>query len=207
MIKLRDRNSIVSYLQIYLKTVYPTPYLVNENSISPYNNKELKVTGSYDIQTYLCLSCYMANYYPNEGFPYYYVKDGDDNIIKVEYGQKDPITEEVKSLKEVLDYNIDNLLKINSTYNIDERVMSYVFEEVVTDLSEEDEVFRIQKLIYGDKFVPKEYIGNYDSIRDYIKSVQSKRIEQGGLVGSYKDFKVTSYCDPWTERLLVEGRS
>lgn len=95
---------------------------------------------------------------------------------------------------------------------VTERVLSYIFDEVVSESSEPDEVLRVQKLMYPPNF-PGKRAGVYDDImrtdvetyqRNFIKGYTSKEgvIE---LPQGFTGFKVTGYVDPWTEWVIKGG--
>lgn len=89
--------------------------------------------------------------------------------------------------------------------NLDDRILSYVFEQVVTPISDMDEIFRVQKLIYPEG-VSYNRAGVYDEkMLNDVKGVQRdflSKYSSGDLPEGYMDFKVTGYVDPWTEVLF-----
>lgn len=223
-ISLHDRNIIVAYLQIFLKENFPDARVYNEDGTSEVlNTKTLKVTGSYDYLTYMILSCYMYATYPREGYPRETVwttvideKTGEEKVV---FSMKDfdisNHSEEIEKgenpLKNVILENINETCEKGyyQIVDIPERVLSYIFNEVVTSLSTKDEVFRVQKLIYAPDKVPFNLAGDYEGVfEDTIKDTQQRFIDIHTykdvgikLPSNYEGFKVTGYCDPWTEVL------
>lgn len=293
VINLQDSNLVVNYLQIFLRdtfgvTLRKAPDNTDVAQGTAYEitmNEPIKVTGVYNLQTYLSIALYMAFNYPNEGYPYRWERDSKNEsawipypyepsrllktleTIKIDHSgyrftsrdkteaQKDyqeefeeelktpefldhsellryfvsieQMNEYVNGIKEVTEDNVRdclvNILVANmSTTSVNtiaaqmpERVLAYVFDEVVTPLSEMDEVFRIQKMIYYPA-VPREVAGKYDkkfngiSTMDRVTQYQQEFINKytdpkTGVVSlpeSFKDFKVTGYLDPWTEFII-----
>lgn len=77
MIKLNSRSLLVNYLQVYLKDYFGIT-LVKSNTNLSYptddryeisQSEEIKVTGRYNLQTYLSTALFMIYNYPNEKFP------------------------------------------------------------------------------------------------------------------------------------------
>ena len=291
-IKLQDRNLIVSYIQILLRDYFGvslTSNISSNDSLSDikYNitlNNPIRVTGDYNIQTYLSSALYMAFNYPNELFPIrydigtsstellqtsfdqdklkytmdkvldyvskstelvkiteewynqvivgegeskdtkvfnwstllkYFADDNEDNIqVKVydmiyqgntEYS-KDDINE---SLVVFLSHNLSMVTFYNEVADINERIISYMLNEVVTPISEPDEVTRAQKLIYPEG-IGYDRAGKYDGqMIDDVSKVQSDFISshtnKDGVVSlpeGFSGFKVTGYVDPWTELII-----
>lgn len=115
----------------------------------------------------------------------------------------------------ILSKSNDDSIKYPDRLNIDDRIMSYILGEVVSELSEEDEIYRIQKMLYkdqADQRIPVEIYGSYTnkglygdpdlSLQDYIVDLQTRYLAAGQLPQGFDDFKVTGYIDPWTELLL-----
>lgn len=214
MIALRDKNIIVAYLQIYLKEYFPNAIIYHpDGTIETINNKPLKVTGVYDYTTYQVLACYMYATYPNEKFPKESIWTTDETGKPVFEGMQDFSGD--KSLKEVIDENI-NITCMRGYYEaieIPDRVLSYILREVVTVNSSMDEIFRIQKLIYGPSKVPISEAGVFtEPLVENVKNIQQMYLDthtfkndEGEEIidvpSNYKDFKVTGYVDPWTEVL------
>lgn len=222
-INIRDRNIIVMYIQIFLKERYPEAivktiikdrYGREQETKVNLLKKPFKVTGTYDLPTYLLLSCYMNLYYPNEKYPYEAIIE--DGVYK---GYQDFSGD--KSLYDVLTENLRLYQKDRNLIKIPDRVLSYILREVVTDQSSDDEIFRIQKLIYNPAKIPNEEIGKFsDSLRksvidiqeEFIKSHTYKIVENHELTDktevrfpdNYEGFKVTGYIDPWTEVLYEQ---
>ena len=71
MIRLQDRNLIVSYIQTYLRDYFGMTLvrLKTKNSYEISQSHPIRVTGRYTIQTYLSVSLFMLYNYPNEQFP------------------------------------------------------------------------------------------------------------------------------------------
>lgn len=303
VINLQDRNIIVSYIQIILKEQFGVTLkkITSDNYFSEAKedayeitmNDRIKVTGTYNLQTYMSTALYMAFNYPREQFPYiWYVDDLSvwhklpydpdkltvsmnkvlewasdwrknnaykyitddlldaeqyDKVVESDYETNltwndltkyyspevgntvnlmnfinSKTTRDSKSLVvEVSDIQtvLVNVIVSNSmlstanrsSVEIPERVLSYLLGEVVSPLSEQDEVLRIQKLIYYPNISPHR-AGVYDDImtrdiENYQKDFLSKYKTPDGtyeLPESFSGFKVTGYVDPWTERIIVE---
>lgn len=110
-------------------------------------------------------------------------------------------------LNDILISIIINNSTIGASYRevteLNERVLSYFFGEVVSKLSTKDEIYRIQQMIY-DK-VPLSRIGKFDEQMTLdIKRYQQDFIKEVVRPDSYNNFKVTGYVDPWTERVIRE---
>lgn len=118
-------------------------------------------------------------------------------------------------LVKILVANMKVSITNHDALQIPERVLSYIFDEVVTPLSSNDEIFRAQKILYGDR-IPSSRVGIYDSqmIED-VKEIQTKFVTRntftiGGstkieLPAGFEDFKITGYIDPWTELIMKGG--
>ena len=104
----------------------------------------------------------------------------------------------------------------NNVIAIPDRVLSYILKEVVTPVSEIDEIFRMQKIMYAPNKVPSELVGTYDDMfmhnvevmqRSFIDAYTFTEVEgteevhKVDLPDNYKGFKITGYVDPWTEVL------
>lgn len=308
VINLQDRNLIVNYLQIFLRDVFGiTLRKVSDlNDIALTNvyeitvNDPIKVTGSYNTQTYLSLALYMAFNYPNEGYPYKWEMSQESSSEwiaypyepsklrltlqtvagKVSFPSKGTnetednyenqcrevykkfylmLPEEIVKSQDVYDYdgllryflnaqmmsqcingleskedvtddtvrgclvnvlvaNLNSLAINPVAAQVPERVLAYVFNEVASSLSEEDEIYRVQKLLYSK--IPREIAGKYDvplkstgkSTMDLVRECQQKFIDDytrdgvTNLPSNYSGFKATGYFDPWTE-LMVRSKN
>lgn len=118
-----------------------------------------------------------------------------------------------KSLIVFLVHNLEESQNNRDILSLDDRVLSYFFEEVVTPLSEPDEILRAQKLIYIPD-IEYDRAGKYDSkMIDDVKKRQQNFLsvhtsESTGevvLPEGFEGFKVTGYVDPWTEVVLKGG--
>lgn len=275
-INLNDRSLITSYIQIILRDYsglsVKFPNDLGRDFIDDWyevtSSSPVRVTGTYDLETYAAASLYMAINFPNEQFPYRY-DEVEGQIVKTPYDRNKlnstiswiktwfsgSISEEVytgqnpdfsvvfdwttlmryfssenslkdclknnKSLSEIFNdtvlvfivHNMEFSIEDKEVTSLSERVLSYFFNEVVTPISDRDEVYRVQKKIY-DK-IPKNSRGIYlDDMSERVKTIQQRFIDihtvddgetrRVNLPDGFEDFKVTGYVDPWTE-LLIDG--
>lgn len=118
-------------------------------------------------------------------------------------------------LVKILVANMKTSVTNHDALQVPERVLSYIFDEVVTPVSSNDEVFRAQKILYGER-IPVERVGVYDDqMVEDVKEIQTKFISRNTfmidgstkiqLPGGFEDFKVTGYVDPWTETIIKGG--
>lgn len=218
-IKLKSRNLLVSYIQIFLQERFGLTFdfervdYVDDQYKPVYtinNDKKFLVTGTYDEKTYASLSLYMAYYYPEEGYPLYWEYNESSkpqwkSVTLTDYAEsKGKTSREI--LEEVLASNLQNLQNHIEIADIPDRIVSYFLGEVVTPRSHEDEITRIQKMLYTPKISPKR-AGKYDDqMLEDIGKIQEKYLEENSdhLPAGYEGFKVTRFVDPWTERILKE---
>ena len=129
MIALRDKSLQVAYIQIFLKEYFPDAKVYNDdNTVTTLNTKELKVTGIYDYITYQVLACYMYSTFPNEKYP---------NELVIEEGVVTGVQEfsGTKSLTQVITENLQYAKLYPQVFDVPDRVLSYILNEVVTPLS------------------------------------------------------------------------
>lgn len=327
VINFQDKNLIVSYIQVVLKETFGVTLRTSDTSIRNVSasdsyeitmGQSIKVTGVYDLTTYLSLALYMALNFPNEQFPSKWVRDGDwikypyepvklkdsanliiEAFLKADPSDKgqfwnsleekynellkkiydglekflkdtvDPLKdwsefcwnyiykfyltwkalvnnfnneedlvdvlsscafrenkvftdEEVRScLVKILSANIKISSEDTDVLQVPERVLSYIFDEVVTPLSSDDEVYRAQNLIYLNPQVSSRTnppIGVYnDEMTRRVKEIQELFVKDNTLStgdttkvvmpGGFEDFKVTGYVDPWTELIVKRDPS
>lgn len=120
-----------------------------------------------------------------------------------------------KSLIVFLTHNLEASQISREVLSLDDRILSYFFEEVVTPLSESDEILRIQKIMYPSG-IDYTRAGIYDDImtedvKKYQQDFLDKHLNKGTdsseivLPEGFEGFKVTGYVDPWTEVVLKGG--
>lgn len=186
VINYQDKNIIIMYIQIFLKEHFN--YTVHKvtprrKSLASYyeitNNDPLKVTGYHNLQTYSALALYMAYTYPNEGYPVLWkrVTDNSNNTnlwVSEDFYYNGSNDDE---LLNVIISNLENSLNYKGTVQIPERVLSYIFNEVVTENSTDDEILRIKKLI-GDNLNYKEALKYTEEFSDQVKQIQQSLIDQ-----------------------------
>lgn len=146
--------------------------------------------------------------------------NGEDGIYDTLYRRSSEelyTTEDI--LSSVIVFLTNNLVQVNSNpdvVSLNDRIVSYILEEVVTSISSPDEILRVQKLLYPQGV---EYVrsGRYDQeMTEDIKKVQQDFINLNTVITSsgnlntvlpegYDGFKVTGYVDPWTELILKGG--
>lgn len=224
VISFRNQSLMVFYIQVFLKEKYPEALVYDENTQESItvNDKKLRVTGIYDYTTYQVLSCYMQSYFPNERFPKEIVWDESKGTKKFKSIQDFTVPEGVSATEHLIDVITENIEYCKSgnpdILNIPERVQSYFLNEVVTPYSPQDEVFRIQKMLYNPNKMPDIISGEYYGVfEETIRKIQQTYIDKNSYIYEeddkivlkyperYKDFKVTGYCDPWTEVLIENG--
>jgi len=223
---MRDNDIVASFLQIFLKEFSGlTLNKIEANRFNDYteewvisSSKPIKVTGFYNTQTYGALAIWMARNYPKEGYPIKWSVDDKGIWSYTEY-DAEADDEDMTELKNTILNNIDFLSIKPDAIDVPDRVLSYVFGEVVSPLSERDEITRVQKLIYQPKIDPMR-AGRYDDIMtEDVKSIQQKfidlytittivdghEVKTAYLPDNFEGFKVTGYVDPWTELIMVGG--
>jgi len=200
-------------------------------------NSKIKVSGYFDNMTYIALSIYMALNYPNEGFPWYWY-EYEDPITQIkewrhiEYSKaeddkaNEALLEQYRGLNPDMNYHpllcyiLQNNIELISTktdiVQIDDRILSYIMDEVVSENSDPDEIFRMQKIIYPNG-LPKTRTGIYDDIlKEKVKEFQLKVIDYfknkniidiGLHYGIFYNLKATGYIDPATEYLIKKQDS
>lgn len=220
-ISYQSNNLIVTYLQVFLRdycglkirtsvvidTSTGDPVTVNEISRS----SPVEVTGYYDLQTYESLALYMAYNYPEEGFPQKWTYDEEGKTWRSEdykYLPLDDGSYPTEELLKMIKSNESYSLRDSKVIEIPERVLSYIFGEVVTPTSSKEEIQRVRKLLYRDQ-TKTSYVYDSKMVED-VKSLQKSFIDKFESAGQslpdpFKEFKVTGYVDPWTEILLKEG--
>lgn len=122
-----------------------------------------------------------------------------------------------------LTHNLEVLPYQSRVVELNDRIISYFLDEVVTPSSSADEILRIQKLMYPDgisfdkagKFFEKtvDSVGNTitNSMEQDVKLVQQTFIDNYSVSGQFtppegfSGFKVTGYVDPWTEWIIKGG--
>lgn len=172
-IHYQDRNLIVAYLQIFLKeNMGAVVHKVTPRSKSekPYyeisSNDLIKVTGYWTPQSYSALALYMAYNYPNEGFPYKWTKQ--EGVNSISWKSEDYIYDggDTTELVKIIGDNLDNYAyaKASSTKSdqydllyVSERVLAYIFNEVVTKSSTPAEIFRVKTMMYPTIYVDSDH--------------------------------------------------
>lgn len=181
IINYNDNNLIVMYLQIFLKEVFGTTIekiTPRRKSIAAYyqitTSTPIKVTGIYNVQTYSALALYMAYNYPNEGYPQKWTKDSKGKWSATDY----IYTNNLDELVDIIAVNIENLYNNTDVIQIPERVLSYIFNEVVTPISTPEEILRIKEIIYN-KDIPREHYLDYtEELTEYVKKIQKEFIKR-----------------------------
>lgn len=122
-----------------------------------------------------------------------------------------------------LSHNLEVLPFQSRVVEINERILSYFLDEVVTATSDPDEIMRVQKLMYpyemtydkAGRFFEAEVNDEGKVVRNSME--QDIRNLQQGLIKRYSvsgeflppegfiGFKVTGYFDPWTEWAVKGG--
>lgn len=188
----QDRNLIVTYLQIFLKDnvgAVVRKVTPRSKSIKPYyeisSNEEIKVTGYWTPQSYSALALYMAYNYPNEGYPLKWTKTELDGSVvwKSEDYVYDDNQDELVSIigSNLEDYSYAKASSSRSERTdllyVPGRVLSYIFNEVVSSLSSPSEILRIKKMlypsIYADSLHKNPLSYGEDLFNDVIKIQQS----------------------------------
>ena len=224
VINYQDRCLQVSYIQIFLKDYFgltiekqKSARATQDNEYQLTSNSPIKVTGYYNLQTYSSLALWMAYNYPKEGFPQvWYLSESNQWEYKdftEDYPSDDYTTEEFRTyISQVISTNMDNFIVNHDIIRIPERVLSYVFNEVVTSHSTPEEVVRVKQLVLGTPIGRKLALEYHDDFEKIISRIQSDFIAlytingEVSLPEQYKEFKVTGYVDPWTE-LIIKGGS
>lgn len=226
-INYQDKNLIVMYLQIFLKEYFGTTVrkvIPASRLKSDYyeitSSDPIKVTGYWNLQSYSALALYIAQNFPNEGFPYTWTPE--EVGTRVVWNKSDSFNEndqndivfhtplsEDKLLK-IISNNMEYSISNKQTVEVPERILSYVFNEVVTPSSTPEEILRIKRMIYTEVRDHPGVLKYSDQLGLKVKSIQQKYIDDHTISGvirlpdQYKDFKVTGYVDPWTE-VLIKG--
>ena len=230
-IRYLNKSVIVQYIQIFLQEksgllIAKNPDYIGDNNITEKleyyitMNQKINVTGYYDNQTYMAVALYMGLNYPEEGFPYCYAREYDEkgNLKWVtypygegEYAETDK--ENYPKLCEIIMHNINIANEYVDVLNIDEKIVSYLLDEVVTPSSDQDEILRVQKLLYPNG-ISMDRAGIYDeAMLNTVKSIQKNAldiymrtsttaIDSDLMYKTFKNLRVTGFVDPWTELLI-----
>ena len=195
MIKLNDTSLLVSYIQIRLKESLFSNAPRTIDGVTTYDLEDgLRVTGSYNRDTYRCASLFMNKLYPNEGFPC-----KSDSVDPSEYELPENYT-----VYDLIDENI----RLSSIYpevlDLPDRVIAYFVKSVVSEISPDEEIYDIEKLIYGSAAsIPLKVLrGGYPELSECVKNKQALIKDKYGSSSSDRegiDIKVTGYFDPITE--------
>ena len=189
-INYQDNNLIVMYLQIFLKDYFNTflqkkkPYVKEDPEesgnyavvVDEYeiiNNQEIEVTGYWNVQSYTSLALYMAYNYPNEGYPMKWIETSDNEHIAKDY----IYTGNQEELIEVIVNNIESLIRFRGSLMVPERVLSYIFDEVVNPQSADTEILRVRKLL-GEDFDYTNALIYDDGLLGTVKDLQCKFISR-----------------------------
>lgn len=92
ILSLNDRSLITSFVQIVLRDIsglsVKVPHSTSESTIDDWyevtSSSPLRVTGTYDLDTYGAAALFMAVNFPNEQFPYRY-DEVEGNIIETPF--------------------------------------------------------------------------------------------------------------------------
>lgn len=212
-IKYQDSNLLVTYLQIFLQKYFNTTVKKitprKKSSPSYYiitSTDELRVTGSYNPQTYTAISLYMAYNFPNEGFPRKWRETSKESWSVEDYIYKGNEEE----LKNIISHNVELFIKNREIITIPDRVISYLLNRVVTPQSSPEEIVKVKKLVFTN--VSRFNVLSYDeALMEKVRSIQQKFINDhtsGRVVDlppQFEGFKVTGYVDPWTEIVIKGG--
>lgn len=216
VIKYQDSSLQVSYIQIFLREYFglsvESAYNRETDSYDYFvtGSTPIRVTGHHEIQTYTSIALWMAYNYPNEKFPQVWSKSNgewicEDNSLVPE---SPDYREQVKNIiVNNLNYFTDN----HDVIQIPERVLSYIFNEVVTPISAPEEILRVKKLVYfNEKFPDTTALKYTDVFMDKVKEIQETYLSSyentpSQIPRQFKDFKVTGYVDPWTEIIIKKG--
>lgn len=233
----QDKNLIVTYIQIYLRENFGrsvrkvnadfTQTLranIEQETLSQYeitSDDPIEVTGYLTPQTYSAVALYMLQYYPNERYPVKWELTDDGWTSDDSY--YDDYTDNWRNVlltpsnwdeiaNQIIGPNMQSYDVNGSSIEIPERVISYILGEVVSELSSQDEVMRIKRLLVDYNYDSKT-LGDIGESLDYDENLQHVicRIQQR-FINKYPSppvqfsgFKVTGYVDPWTE-LIIERR-
>lgn len=222
----------------YPNEMFPVRYDLKEGSVNtwiktPFDSQKLKLTMDYlinqeagkgkysftedDYREIISQSEDPSLYFSYEDLlRFFYSNDHLYEILlnrknKEEYSRSD-INE---SLVVFLSHNIEEGRFNKDATSIDSRIISYFLNEVVSKMSDPDEIFRIQKIMYPQG-VTYDRAGVFDDqMTEDVKECQQSFIdlyttESGdkkvvNLPEGYDGFKVTGYVDPWTELVLKGG--
>lgn len=142
----------------------------------------------------------------------------EDDLYEVLYSKenKEYTRSDINHNLEVfLVHNLDQINHNKNIADIDDRIVSYFLEEVVSPISDSDEILRTQKIIYPQGTDYKR-AGHYDDqMVEDVRKAQQNFIDLYTVVNDegqsvttlpegYEGFKVTGYVDPWTE-LVIKG--
>lgn len=137
-----------------------------------------------------------------------YVIVRDDEKREVICDDREILSKEIdRRLISVISTNMENLF-VNNSIAIPDRVLSYVFNEVVTSKSTPEEIIRVKKLLH-ESIIVKDSLSYDKDLFNKILNVQrdfvKKYSSDNDYPSQYEGFKVTGYVDPWTEILLKGG--
>lgn len=203
-LRYQDKNLIVTYLQIFLreysgltvKKIVPK----SKSKKSYYiitNNDTIRVTGYYNAQTYTALALYMAYNYPNEGFPTKWKVSSSSNSEDIWSSEDYNYTGNKDELLKVISDNLELLPHNREVIKVPERVLSYIFDEVVTPSSSPEEILRIKLLLYDiikDTPTPLQYSSEIFT--------EVEKIQQ-----SYINLHTTKYSDYISEIIYNDTTS
>lgn len=123
-----------------------------------------------------------------------------------------------------LSHNLEVLPFQSRVVEINERILSYFLDEVVTPTSDPDEIMRVQKIMYPQGLNYKK-VGRFfeeevdedtgeivrNSMEQDIRNLQQLLVERYSVSGEFlppegfSGYKVTGYFDPWTEWVAKGG--
>ena len=215
----QDKNLLVFYLQIFLNEYFGlsvrevTDKSVIEETGSLYeitDQDKIEVTGYLNIQTYTSIALWMAYNNPNEGYPYKWSSevDAETGELKWKYDVQD--YSDTSKVLNVIVNNINAFYSNRECIVVPDRILSYVFNEVVTPQSSPEEVLRAKYLILGDPVVTRYTYTYDDSFMNKVKEIQENFIKRHTINDEYQAppgferFHTTGYVDPWTE-VIVKG--
>lgn len=221
----------------YPNEMFPVRYDLKEDSINtwiktPFDSQKLKLTMDYliDKEAAKGKTSFTEDDYnkiiSQSGSPELYFSyedllrffDSNDRLHEILSSRKDKEKYSKSDINEslvvFLSHNIDEGRFNTDATSINSRIISYFLDEVVSPMSDPDEILRIQKIIYHQG-VTYDRAGLFDDqMTEDIKKLQQSFIdlyttESGdekviNFPEGYDGFKVTGYVDPWTE-LVIKG--